>query len=229
MCSLVCMGNKCKVSVVIAAYNAELFIGDTIRSVLCQSYLDYEIIIVDDCSVDRTVDVVNKISQQYDKVRLIALDENSGGPAKPRNVGVSHALGEWIAFLDADDIWHCRKLEIQMKLLSEGKYSICSTSMTDFSDIKDIESNLGSEVRSFDCVEVTFKKQLYKHKTPFSSLILKKSIALDFPFSDEAWLKGREDYLMGLKVHEYRGPSVKILYPLLFYRKHDDQISSVKY
>jgi glycosyltransferase involved in cell wall biosynthesis len=98
------------VSVIIPAYNAEAFVEEAVRSVFAQTYRDFEIIVVDDGSTDGTPDVVRSLEGS---VRLIR-QRNQGLPAA-RNAGAAAATGEWLAFLDADDIWLPDKLERQMR------------------------------------------------------------------------------------------------------------------
>lgn len=97
------------VSVIIPAYNAEPFIEDTVRSVLDQTFSDLEVILVDDGSTDGTVARLEKFG---DRIRVER--QGNGGVAKARNTGVRIATGEWIAFLDADDLWLPDKLERQL-------------------------------------------------------------------------------------------------------------------
>lgn len=97
------------VSVVIPAYNAEQFIADTVRSVLDQTYQDFEIIVVDDGSRDGTVAALEPFGS---RVRLHR--QNNAGVARARNAGAQLATGSWIAFLDADDLWLPEKLEKQL-------------------------------------------------------------------------------------------------------------------
>jgi len=104
------MNNKNTVSVIIPAYNAEAFIAETINSALAQTLPPYEIIVIDDGSKDNTANIVS----QFDyPVRLIR-QENQGVSAA-RNTGIRNATGNFIAFLDADDLWTTSKLEEQLQ------------------------------------------------------------------------------------------------------------------
>lgn len=99
------------VSVVMSTYNrAERFLPQAIESVLSQTYKDFELIIVDDCSTDSTQQVVE--SYQDERIRYIKLDENSGSDTKPKNVGISAAHGKYIAYIDDDCEWYSYHLEI---------------------------------------------------------------------------------------------------------------------
>uniref|UniRef100_A0A6M3L529 Putative glycosyltransferase n=1 Tax=viral metagenome TaxID=1070528 RepID=A0A6M3L529_9ZZZZ len=109
------------VSVVIPTYNRAHLIGRTIRSVLSQTYRDFEIIIVDDGSTDNTEDVVMAFGDQ--RIRYIRLNENSRTASVPRNKGIEAATGDYIAFLDSDDEWKPGKLEkqiVKFKSVSPG-------------------------------------------------------------------------------------------------------------
>lgn len=102
------------VSVIIPVYNAEKYIGDTIHSILSQTVSDWEMILVDDCSTDRSVEIIESYTNE--KIRLIRMG-NGGSAAKARNAGVKAARGRYIAFLDADDLWHPDKLEKQLDFM----------------------------------------------------------------------------------------------------------------
>ncbi len=103
------------ISVVIPAFNAGEFIGRTIDSVLAQTYRDYEIIVVDDGSIDKTAESVR---QYGSKVKYIYQKNAGDGPA--RNSGIAIARGKWVAFVDHDDEWLKQKLELQMGLLERN-------------------------------------------------------------------------------------------------------------
>ncbi|QCG92982.1 glycosyltransferase family 2 protein (plasmid) [Azospirillum sp. TSA2s] len=109
------------VSVIIPCYNREQFIGDAIKSVLSQSFSDFEIIVVDDGSTDRSVDVVR--SFESDKVTLIEFSNNMGISAA-RNAGLRESQSDFAAFLDSDDIMHPRRLEMQVQCLGYDRNSV---------------------------------------------------------------------------------------------------------
>ncbi|HET9810922.1 MAG TPA: glycosyltransferase family A protein [Sphingomicrobium sp.] len=100
------------VSVVVPAWNAESTIEETLNSVSAQSYGNLEIIIVDDGSTDATSRLVVAYCEREPRARLIST--NNGGVARARNRGIEHATGEWIAPIDADDLWHPTKIEKQV-------------------------------------------------------------------------------------------------------------------
>ena len=120
------------VSIITPAYNSEKFIEETIISVLEQTYTNLELIIVDDCSKDKTCEIVEKWIKNDNRIKLIKLNENSGA-AIARNVALKNASGRFIAYLDADDLWEIDKLEKQIKFMSEMKcgFSCCSYEVID--------------------------------------------------------------------------------------------------
>lgn len=97
-------------SVVIPAYNAVRFIEDGLKSILKQAYLPFEIIVVDDGSVDNTADVVKNFFSIHKEVKWYLIHQENKKVAAARNAGINVSTGEWIAFLDADDVWHKSKL-----------------------------------------------------------------------------------------------------------------------
>lgn len=101
------------VSVVIPAYNAERFLPDAVQSVLNQTFSDWELLIIDDCSTDRTAEIAASYAARDDRVILMRNEQNCGASAS-RHRGVQAAQGEWIAFLDSDDVWAPEKLELQL-------------------------------------------------------------------------------------------------------------------
>lgn len=109
------------VSVVIPAFNREYIIKNCIESVLKQTYQNLEVIVVDDCSSDHTVDVVRAIEDS--RVRCIQLPQNCGA-CYARNVGAEQANGQYIAFQDSDDIWLPTKIEEQVNYLLQGNFDV---------------------------------------------------------------------------------------------------------
>ena len=107
------------ISVIIPLYNSEKYIEDTIVSVLKQKYKFFEIIVIDDKSTDNSLKIVEALAKTDPRIIIIKRKKNFGGPAVPRNQGIGRARGNFVAFLDADDIWTENKLEIVYKTLLE--------------------------------------------------------------------------------------------------------------
>lgn len=109
------------VSVIIPVYNGEKYLKEAIESVLNQTFQDFELIIVDDCSTDGSYKIIDAFAQKYPKkIKVIKHSKNKGCPAASRNTGIKHAKGRYIAFLDQDDIWRSDKLEKQIKVIEQS-------------------------------------------------------------------------------------------------------------
>ena len=108
------------VSVIIPCYNAEKTIAETIESVLAQTYQDYEIIVVDDGSMDQSKEVIQSFGE---KVKYIY--QENGGQSAARNTAIRNSIGKYLAFLDSDDLWKPQKLEKQLEIMQEKGVDWC--------------------------------------------------------------------------------------------------------
>lgn len=112
------------VSIIMPAYNAEKYISNSINSIIQQTYKNWELIIVDDCSTDKTTKVI--LNYKDERIYLLKNIKNSGA-AISRNRALREAKGKWIAFLDSDDIWHPEKLERQLDFMLKNRYAFTFT------------------------------------------------------------------------------------------------------
>ena len=112
------------VSVIIPTYNRADTIIRSVKSVLNQTYKDIEVIVVDDCSVDNTIDLLEKIQDKDSRLKILKHQYNAGACAA-RNTGIEYATGNYIAFHDSDDEWLNNKLEIQLNQIKLDKADIC--------------------------------------------------------------------------------------------------------
>ena len=115
------MKSENTVSIIMPAYNAEQFISDAIDSVLAQTHQDWELLIVNDCSQDNTDKVVEAYCARDERIKFFSNEINSG-PAKTRNNAINRAVGRFIAFLDSDDAWSPKKLELQLRVMIENGF-----------------------------------------------------------------------------------------------------------
>lgn len=113
------------VSIIMPSYNSASFISESIQSVLAQTYKDWELIIVDDCSLDNTDDVVKPYLVDA-RIRYLKNEKNSGA-AVTRNMALREARGKWIAFLDSDDLWMSDKLSKQIRFMENNGYHFSYT------------------------------------------------------------------------------------------------------
>lgn len=220
------MVKQVNVSVVMPAYNAINYIERTILSLQQQSHKNWELIVVDDCSNDGTRELVTRISQDDDRITVIPLKKNFGGPAGPRNVGVENARYDFIAFLDSDDIWHPQKLEHQIRLIDVNSENFICSSMVDFADDSTIEF---PKFPRISVRNVDFFSQSFRAKIPTSSVLLSQSLASRFPFEVSPAYKAVEDFHCWLRILDSGVVCKKIKQPLLYYRKSEGQISASKF
>ncbi len=122
-----------EVSIITPSYNSFLFIEECVQSVLSQSFSDWELLIVDDCSKDNSVSLIESITKGDDRIQLISLDENVGA-AEARNVAIRQAQGKFIAFLDSDDVWKSDKLEKQIAFMKSENIAFSFTSYQPMSE-----------------------------------------------------------------------------------------------
>ncbi|RTY70360.1 glycosyltransferase family 2 protein [Flavobacterium sp. LS1P28] len=108
------------VSIITPSFNSEKFITETIQSVQNQTYKNWEMIIVDDCSTDQTVSIVEEITKKDSRIHLFKLIKNSG-TGIARSTALAQASGKFIAFLDADDLWKPEKLDKQLDFMKVNK------------------------------------------------------------------------------------------------------------
>lgn len=138
-----------KVSIITPSWNSEKYIEKTIESVRNQTYTNWEMLIVDDCSSDKTVEIVEEISKADPRVKILRQNTN-GGAAKARNRSLREASGRYIAYLDADDIWKPTKLEKQIKFMQEYN---CGFSCTSYEVIDDEGNALNKKVHMLPAVD----------------------------------------------------------------------------
>lgn len=114
--------DKPLVSIITPSYNSTKFIPATIESVLAQTYQNWEMLIVDDCSKDESRKVIREYTEKDSRIKLIELTENSGA-AVARNTAIKAAKGKYVAFLDSDDLWVPTKLEKQIEFMEINDYA----------------------------------------------------------------------------------------------------------
>ena len=196
--------NNIKISVIIPTFNREKLIGNSIKSVLNQTFKNFELIIVDDGSTDNTSEVVDKF--QDNRIKYIKLDKNQGA-SNARNIGIKNAKGKYISFQDSDDIFYPNKLEIQLNNIIKEKSDL------DFCKINVIYNNTFRYFVPSNIVEKRFEKvdffdELISNGNFIStqSILIKKSFMKKFPFDPN--MPRLQDYDVILRMV----PKVKISY-----------------
>lgn len=202
------------VSVIMPSYNTAKYIGETIKSVQAQTYENWELIIVDDCSTDNTDTAVEPFLSD-ERIRYLKNSRNSGA-AVSRNYALREAKGKWIAFLDSDDLWLPDKLEKQINFMTENNYKFTYT------DYK-ICLN-GSWLPYIYTGPSVVNKQKMKNYCYFSTI----TVMYDRDYVGLVQIedvKKNNDYAMWLKIIE-KSPCYRLPDCLSCYIKHDGSISS---
>ena len=169
------------ISVIIPLYNKEPIIEKSLRSVLSQDYDNFEVVVVNDGSTDRSAEIVKSI----DDPRIRLIEQENGGPSKARNTGVKNAKGEWIVFLDADDEFLPGALSKFYSLIEEypevGMFG-CSYITNDGKNI--VEPYKIKNGYYTNCYKV-YVSAMYNYRT--GCTIVKRDIALNNPFDEKLW------------------------------------------
>ena len=131
------------VSVIIPTFNSEKYIAETLKSVMNQTFSDFEIVVVDGGSVDATEKIVQDFKKSFPNMRFIK-NTNDQGPAHSRLVGIQSSVGKFIAFIDSDDIWFNTKLETQINFMVESSLDFTFTDYVKISDNGEIRSGITS-------------------------------------------------------------------------------------
>jgi teichuronic acid biosynthesis glycosyltransferase TuaG len=209
---------KALVSVVMPARNSERYIGAAVDSVLCQSYRDWELIVVDDGSTDGTAVIMQELLAREPRMRLLRL-AHPCGPARARNTAIEAAEGRYIAFLDSDDLWLPAKLERQLEVMQRTKAAL---SFTAYRKI-DSQGNLGRAVMDVPAA-VTYA-DLLKTNVIGCLTAVYDAHALGKRYMPQA---GHEDYALWLAILSDAVVAVGINEALACYRVHDGSVSRNK-
>ena len=213
------------ISIIMPAYNAAPFIGAAVESVLNQTFDDFELIIIDDCSKDETPAIIRSYALRDTRIIFLRNPENVG-VSKTRNYGIAQARGEWIAFLDSDDMWRPDKLEKQINLLDEHPEVQISYTASSFIDYAGNPFNyvLPAEAKT------TYRTLLRMNLMSCSSVMVRKDVISQVKMADD---RMHEDYSAWLQILREVPYAYGINEPLLIYRlsknsKSSNRIKSAK-
>ena len=203
------------VSIIMPAYNAASTIEDSINSVLIQTYQYWELIIVDDASTDNTADIVNAYVSKDSRIFLYTNKTNKGAAAT-RNMGIQRAKGEFIAFLDSDDLWSKDKLKKQLNLMIEKNAAISFTG-TSYINIAGQISKYILKAKEY----LSYKELLRRNIMSCSSVMVRQDSMILFP---EGYM--HEDYAVWLQIVKKTKQAYGLDEPLLIYRMGEKSKSS---
>lgn len=206
------------VSIVMPAYNAAQTVSESIDSILMQTMSDWELIVIDDGSSDDTVNILSRYASKDNRIRFYQNEKNSGA-SYTRNRAVELAKGEWIAFLDSDDIWRKDKLKKQLDVASRHSDMVICYTASSF--INDNGQSYGYVMEAVD--KVTYKMLLKKNLLSCSSVMIRASVMKGIKMPSD---KMHEDYYVWLNVVRSCGVAYGINEPLLIYRLRSESKSS---
>lgn len=182
---------RMEVSVVMPAYNAEKYIAEAISSVLNQSFPDFELIVLNDGSTDGTGGIVQRFAGQDKRIRLLNQAENRGA-ARTRNDGVQAARGEWVAFLDSDDIWIDTKLEKQLDFVRRYPEAVLTYTASGYMD--EGGTPFGYILHAKE--RLTYQELLCGNPIVCSSVMVKRNRMREVPMIDD---EIHEDYVSWMR------------------------------
>lgn len=207
------------VSIIIPVYNSSRYIEKTILSVENQTYKNIEVVIVDDCSKDASAEIIFGLKKHFDNIIYYKLDKNSGA-AVARNKAIEMAKGQFIAFLDSDDIWYPDKLMKQIECLRNNKAAFCYTAI----EMIDERGNLIKPKREV-MTKVTYKKLLKNTIIATSTVLLDRKIVCDIQMP---LIRSGQDYATWLQILRSGIVAYGIDEALVKYRKSENSLSAKK-
>lgn len=182
-----------KFSVVIPVYNAAASLRETLDSVAAQSFTDFEVVVVNDGSTDSSSEILMEWQKNYPLISLTVVEQENQGLGTARNRGIQAAGGEYIAFLDADDLWLPEKLQMTYQHLEQETPELCFHSVKSFG-LGRKRARSGHSVKSLE--------DLLLKGNPLvpSAVVSKREIFLEFPFSTQAGHHGAEDLHLWIRL-----------------------------
>ena len=182
-----------KVSIIMPAHNAAKTIKESIDSVLSQTFTDWDLLVINDSSIDETEQIVSEYTRKDSRIRLLYTDKSVGKPFYPRNIGIKAAEGRFIAFLDSDDVWLATKLEKQIPLFDDEKVAIVFSYYEKFAT-NEAETKKNRVIKS--PASVSYNSALYGN--PIGNLTgVYDSKKIGKVFYEDA---GHEDYILWLTI-----------------------------
>jgi len=209
------------ISIVVPVYNAEKFLTDTIGSVQAQTYQNWELLLADDCSSDGSVSAIKKHQKADKRIKLLRMKQNSGA-ALSRNLGTERAKGQYLAFLDADDIWVESKLERQVAFMQQHDHAFTYTGY-EFADEQGAPTSKIVSVPS----TITYRQALKNH------IIWTSTVMIDLAKVDRETaympdVRRGQDAATWWKILRHVDMAYSIDMPLSLYRRTNSSLSANK-
>lgn len=207
------------VSIITPAFNSEKFIAETITSVQSQTYQNWEMIIVDDCSTDKTAEIISSFQEKDSRIKYIYNSTNRGS-AVSRNMALQKAKGRWIAFLDSDDVWHPEKLEKQIEFMMKNSYHF---SYTNYCEIDEKSDENGIIISG---PKIVTNKLMIAYCWPGCLTVMYDAEKIGLMQSVD--IKINEEYAMWIKISKLTDCYL-LDENLAKYRRHSDSLTSLSY
>lgn len=215
------------VTIIMPVFNAEGFIKRSVLSVIAQTHENFELLVVDDCSTDSSVSIVREAVCGDERVKFFSTNVNSGGPATPRNIGLDNVNGDYLAFIDSDDVWHQQKLTSQLLWMKNENIDFS------FTGIQKIKASNQVSHQAFAVPESTshinFESLLKKNVIPTSTVVCRSTLINASRFSIKTKHIAVEDYLFWLHLHKTRSfRSARLSSIMTAYIEREDSLSRNK-
>ena len=208
-----------KISIITPTYNCGQYISETIDTVIAQTYLNWEMIIVDDCSDDNTEKVVLEYTKRDKRIKYLMLPKNSGA-AVARTKAMECSTGRYMAFLDSDDLWPSDKLEKQLAFMRKNNIAFCCTS---YAQIDENGKPTGKVIKSIK--KTNYSRLLLDCPVGNSTVMYDVSVMGKFQVPN---IRKRNDDALWLQMLKKEKYIYGIQEVLMFYRIRNNSISSNK-
>ncbi|WP_431157034.1 glycosyltransferase family 2 protein [Winogradskyella poriferorum] len=209
------------VSIVTPIFNKATVIEETLESILNQTYKNWELLLVDDASTDNSAEVVNGYIQKDERIKYFEFSENKGA-AEARNKGTQMATGDFIAFLDADDLWHKSKLEIQIDLMLNENIDVC------FGSYELIDHQSNPQKIKVNALQTLYYNKLIKANYIGNLTGIYNCKNLGKIYTKD--LKKRQDWLLWIEALKRSDkPAKGIKETIAYYRNANNSLSSNKF
>ena len=209
------------ISIIMPAYNAEKYIEESIYSVIKQTWSNWELLVIDDCSTDNTKAIVNKYTSKDNRILLLSNPCNQG-VANSRNKGVLASHGDWIAFLDSDDLWTPDKLSLQVELITKKNALFIFTGSSFINEFGEALSYVLTVPG-----QIGYKELLKQNLISCSSVLISKKLLLPYPMTGGNIHEDFVTWLLILRVMNMKAFGINK--PALIYRIHSNSKSGHKW
>jgi teichuronic acid biosynthesis glycosyltransferase TuaG len=203
------------ISIIIPYYKKRYYIRQTLQSILKQNYKNFEILLIYDDEDQTDLVLLKKLSKNDKRIKLIVNKKNIGA-GMSRNKAIKLSKGNYIAFIDADDIWHRNKLQQQISFMKKNQINLCHTSYY-------IVNRNNKKIGLREAKELKFKSLLKSCDIGLSTVMVKKKLLKNNFFPN---LKTKEDYVLWLKLTKKKNTFYFIKKPLTSWRSLDNSLSS---